>query len=283
MAPFGTSWPCLRVYLVQNLGKEWKNCVSWLCGLLQLEIILEAWHLRRATPVFITQWHDIWVQAGMPHIANPYRQLKVCQDERQKWLCFGVKSSDELRLSFSTDRGIGLALASHGLAWLGSAWLDSSKVSTLQRCSIWAGDWKDRLRLRRDGSPSCQDLWCICESPKVDWHWIDYWAISYLISANILILFAVSCFCLAFISRDKVTGLTMADAEIVGGNQRIKAPFDVGFFHTLQFPIPAVCRNHPVSELQQHERCESKCKSREPQWCSNQEAGLDDRCKIAQT
>lgn len=80
-----------------------------------------------------------------------------------------------------------------------------------------------------------------------------------------------------------MTGLTMADAEIVGGNQRIKAPFDVGFFHTLQFPIPAVCRNHPVSELQQHERCESKCKSREPQWCSNQEAGLDDRCKIAQT
>ena len=88
-----------------------------------------------------------------------------------------------------------------------------------------------------------------------------------------------------------MTGLTMADAEIVGGNQRIKARFDVGFFVTLQVPIPAVCRNHHVSELQQHERCEShqvlkpesKCKSREPPWCSNQEAGLDDRCKIAQT
>ena len=117
VAPFGTSCPCLRVYLVQSLGKEWKNCVSWLCGFLQLEIILEAWHLRRATPVFITQWHDIWVQAGMPHIANPYPygQLKVCQDARQKWLCFGVKSSDELRLRVSADRGIGFALARHGL------------------------------------------------------------------------------------------------------------------------------------------------------------------------
>lgn len=139
-APFGTLFQCLKVCHEQSLGVKSCAGVQTCCdGLCQLRS--QALCPRKPILVFITRWLDIWVQA---------RVLVMAWDQSVKWTLLSGKEDTVLESGSQVSK-----------SGLGVEEKDITKKMLFQNLF-----GKDRLRLWRDGPPSCQDLWCVSEIPN---------------------------------------------------------------------------------------------------------------------